>query len=232
MKKLSDVTLVAVTGINLQQTRKALEYSCRDLSFGEVLFLSPRRPWGMPSWMRWQSIDPMNDIQEYNRFILYDLWKYIHTDFALINHYDGFVIHPELWDDRFMEYDYIGAPWPVQEGHPERIDEHGEFCRVGNGVSLRSRRLLEFMDRHQIPFESYKGTYSEDILLCVKHRYRLMEEGLSFAPLELASVFCHENDIKERDPALETFMFHDWSGSNRRCPKFFFAKLWDQTVKT
>lgn len=193
--------------------------------------LSHRRPWGMPDWIRFEPIEPMTDILAYNRMVLYELWKYIRTDYALINHYDGFVVHPELWDPEYLEYDYIGAPWPLENSPAERKDEQGEICRVGNGVSLRSRRLLKFMDQEQIPFESYEGTYSEDVLLCVKNRYRLEECGFKIAPVELAAKFSHENDIAEWDGKKDTFMFHDWSGTNRRYPKFTLARLIDKTLK-
>ena len=26
---------------------------------------------------------------------------------------DGFIVHPEMWRDEFLKYDYIGAPWPL-----------------------------------------------------------------------------------------------------------------------
>lgn len=173
----------------------------------------------------------MNNIRDYNWFLLYELWKYIRTDYVLINHYDGFVVHPELWDARYLDYDYIGAPWPTENCPAERIDENGQVCRVGNGVSLRSRRLLEFMDRYQVPFEPYEGSCSEDILLCVKNRSRLKEHGLKIAPLELAAKFSHENDIEEKDGMEPTFMFHDRNGINRTYPCFPLARLMDRVLK-
>lgn len=231
MLELKNVTLAAISSINLQQTKKALEYSCREIRFGDVLFLSDKKPWLLPKAIRWEEMEPMRNIQAYNRFLLYDLWKYIKTDYVLINHYDGFVVHPELWDDRYLDYDYIGAPWPAENCPAERIDEKGRVCRVGNGVSLRSRRLLEFMDKYQVPFEPHEGTYSEDVLICVKNRYRLEEKGLKFAPLDLAAKFSHENDIPEWDCRKDTFMFHEWGGTNRRYPKFRLAKIIDKTLK-
>lgn len=41
--------------------------------------------------------------------MVYELGSHIHTDFALIVHADGFVVHPEMWQDAFLDYDYIGA---------------------------------------------------------------------------------------------------------------------------
>lgn len=231
MIELPQVTLAAVTSINLQQTKKAMEYSCKKIRFGDVLFLSHKKPFLLPENIRWEAIAEMKGIQAYNRFLLYDLWKYIKTDYVLLNHYDGYVVNPHLWDDRFLDYDYIGAPWPSENCPEERIDERGQICRVGNGVSLRSKELLKFMDKYQIPFEPYKGTYSEDVLICVKNRYRLEAAGLKIAPLELAMKFGYENEISERKKGEPAFLFHDWSGSNRKYRNFPVARFIDKTLK-
>lgn len=231
MIELPQVTLAAISSINLQQTKKALEYSCRGIHFGDVVLLSHKKPFMLSDKIRWEEIDEMKSIQTYNYFLLYELWKHIRTEFVLINHYDGFVINPQLWDDRYLDYDYIGSPWPVENCPEERIDEKGEICRVGNGVSLRSRKLLEFMCKYEIPFEPYKGTYSEDVLICVKNRYKLEECGIKIAPLELAIKFGRENEICERDEGEATFLFHDWSGQNRKYRKFPVARVMDKILE-
>jgi hypothetical protein len=105
--------------------------------------------------------------------------------------WDGFVLHPDAWDDEFLEYDYIGAPWPH---HP--IEQ-----AVGNGgFSLRSRRLFEAMqDINFVP------SHPED--LCICHHNRTMLEnrfGIRFAPLDLAERFSYER----ARPRERTFGFH------------------------
>ena len=60
--------------------------------------------------------------------------------------YDGFVVHPECWRDEFLNYDYIGSPWPLPKPGTKHCyhDIHGNLCRVGNSVSIRSKRLMDF----------------------------------------------------------------------------------------
>ena len=31
----------------------------------------------------------------------------------MVVHADGFIVHPEMWRDEFLDYDYIGSPWPI-----------------------------------------------------------------------------------------------------------------------
>ena len=57
------------------------------------------------------SIPPM-DLMGYSKFMLQDLYKFVDTKFCLVIQSDGFVINPNLWTNQFLEYDYIGAPWP------------------------------------------------------------------------------------------------------------------------
>ena len=52
------------------------------------------------------------DVDEWGKFIIYDLYKFIKTNYILLIHPDGFVVNPELWDKKFKDFDYIGAPWP------------------------------------------------------------------------------------------------------------------------
>ena len=42
--------------------------------------------------------------------MVYELGDHIHTDYAMIVHADGFIVHPEMWRDEFLKYDYIGVP--------------------------------------------------------------------------------------------------------------------------
>ena len=37
--------------------------------------------------------------------MVYELKDHIKTDFCLVVHADGFVIHPELWRDEFLDYE-------------------------------------------------------------------------------------------------------------------------------
>ena len=92
--------------------------------------------------------------------------------------------------------------------------------RVGNGVSLRSKRLLELPSVENLPWEKTdSGDHNEDCYLCCKERIILEEKGICFAPLEVAVHFGREHSIPENE-GIEPFLFHQWRGVNQKYPKF------------
>lgn len=112
--------------------------------------------------------------EEYSKFIINELPGLVTTDHVLIIQSDGFITNPECWMDDFLNYDFIGAPWPFPP-------------YVGNGgFSLRSRKLLE----------ACRGIYEEgvyeDVSICCRHRQELIAQGIKFAPLEVAAKFSRE----------------------------------------
>ncbi len=121
---------------------------------------------------------------EYNRFIVENLNAYIDTNYCLIVQDDGYIVNPNLWKKEFLEYDYIGAPWPW----------HG-VCGNG-GFSLRSKKFLELSS--QLLYEEDHHEYScapEDWFLCVKNRMYFLLNQIKFAPLDLAQSFSFETPI-------------------------------------
>ena len=165
-RKLPQVTLAAMTSVKVYETIKALEYSMQGIEFGEVVLITHRRPLSLPREITYRHTDRLTDIDCFNYKMVYELGEYIHTDYVLLIHYDGFVIHPEKWRDEFLQYDYIGSPWPVPKPGQRHCyhDIYGNLCRVGNSVSLRSKRLLEFPKKAGLVWEKDEdGYYNEDI---------------------------------------------------------------------
>ena len=81
-------------------------------------------------------IDPINSVQGYCEFLLKHAWKFVKTKFFIVLQYDGFVLNGNCFSETFLDYDYIGAPWP-----------HFDFHKVGNGgFSLRSTRLMHAVE--------------------------------------------------------------------------------------
>ena len=167
--KLPNVTLAAMTSVKVYETIKALEYSMQGIEFGEVVFISHRKPFSLPQGITYKHTSKLTDIDCFNYKIAYELGDYIETEYVLLVHYDGFVVHPEKWQDEFLKYDYIGSPWPVPT--PGKVhsyhDIYGNISRVGNSVSLRSKRFLEFPRKAQLTWQKdWEGFYNEDIFLC------------------------------------------------------------------
>ena len=80
------------------------------ISYGEILFISDKKPKSLPVGISFQKIPRLKNINDYSKFIVYDLAGYIKTNYALVVQYGGYVLRPEKWSDKFLSYDYIGAP--------------------------------------------------------------------------------------------------------------------------
>jgi hypothetical protein len=192
--KLPQITLVAITGLNYktQEHLKALELSQKGLEFGDVKLLQ---------------LDSIKDIDSWNKAIIYELPKYIETDFVILIHADGYIIHPELWTEEWLQYDYIGAPWPLPRDNFSYRDTSGVIQRVGNSVSLRSKRLIDLAPKLNLEWKSFHGFTNEDGFICVNYRHEYEKAGMKFAPLEVAKYFSKEHTIPENKD-LQTFAFH------------------------
>ena len=218
--KLPSVTLVAMTSVNVYETVRAMCYSMRDIEFGDAVFVSDKKPWFLPKSIRFSYTSKLDSIDKFNYKMVYELKDHIKTDFCLVVHADGFVIHPELWDDEFLNYDYIGSPWPMPTNDYAYRDSKGQISRVGNSVSIRSKRLLEFPSEHNLKWEKVQDDeYNEDIYLCCAHKNEMEDAGLKWAPLEVAVRFAREHAIEE-NKGVEPFAFHKWRGENAGYPRF------------
>lgn len=222
--QLPNVTLTAVTSIRLYETIQAMKYSMRGIDFGDVTLITHEKPAFLPKTIRFQRCNKLDSIDKFNHLMVYDLAPYIHTDYILLVHYDGFVIHPEKWNDEFLAYDYIGSPWPLPANDYAYRDSRGQICRVGNSVSIRSKRLLAFPSEHNLPWVPVDdGYYNEDIFICCHSRNLMESYGLTFAPLETAILFGREHPLPE-NKGIEPFVFHKWRGENANYPHFISPK--------
>jgi len=219
--QLKNVTLVAMTSVKISATIKAMEYSMRGVDFGDAVLITHKKPFFLPKNIRFAKIDILDNIDKFNYDMVYELYKYINTDYIMLVHYDGFVVNPNEWRDEFFDYDYIGAPWPLpKEGDNITYrDPDGKLIRVGNSVGLRSRKLLEAPAKLGIPWQSFYGWYNEDGFLCCHHHKELEEYGCKFAPIEVAVHMSREWDLPESE-GVTPFAFHKWNGSNKDYPKF------------
>lgn len=190
MLDLPQVTLIALTNKDFAGHRLAIDDSCKGINFGAVKII-------------WD--EKCNSIDEWNRKIIQDLPKYIDTSHALLIHADGYVISSGLWNPRWLELDYIGAPWPLPTDDYSYRDEAGDLQRVGNSVSLRSKKLMDLVATRE--WRSYYGNTNEDGFICCHNRKWLESQGCKFATLEQAVHFSKEHQIPE-NKGVQTFAFH------------------------
>jgi hypothetical protein len=142
-----------------------------------------------------REIERITSRDEYSAFILKRLGEHVETSHVLVTQWDGYVVHPEVWHDDFLEADYIGAVWPAAT----------DGMRVGNGgFSLRSQRLLEALREYQFPILA-----NEDETICTIHR-RVLEQnfGIRFAPEDVADRFSFERNRQLVKEGIPTFGFH------------------------
>lgn len=194
MLKLPNVTLILLSGIGYETEKniEALKKSCEDIEWGAVKYIQQGN---------------IVDINSWNKAIIYDLHNYVLTDFGMLIHADGFVVNPAAWKDEFLAYDYIGAPWPLPLDNYSYRTPEGELVRVGNSVSIRSKKLLKLPSDLGLEWKSYYGNTNEDGFLCVHNKKVLASAGIRFAPLDAAKYFSKEHEIPE-NKGIETFAFH------------------------
>ena len=219
MLDLENITLVALTSIKIEKTIKALEYSCRGINFGAVKLISDRRPENMPLYIQHEQCPKMSNIDEWNYAAIYELPKHVETEFVILIHDDGFIVNPSSWTDGFLEYDYVGAPYPLPTDSFSYRDINGEVIRVGNSVSLRSKKLIDLAVDLELEWKPFHGYYNEDGFICVNYRHKYIENSCKFAPIDVAKYFSHESMIPEV-AGIKPFAFHRHFGTNSVYPNY------------
>lgn len=170
---------------------KAVQRSLDTLGSGKGVLLCDRTVECRDSRVRIVRIASLRGVAEYSRVVFESLLSHVATDHALIVQWDGFALNASAWDSTFLDYDYIGAPWPQFSGP----------VSVGNGgFSLRSRKLLRALRDPDMILHS-----PEDLCICHTNRQLLEDRyAIRFAPPEIAQRFSFER-LARSGP---TFGFH------------------------
>jgi predicted O-methyltransferase YrrM len=197
MINLDTTTLVIVDTKQPHIAVKALEKTCEKLKFKRVVLFSDKKPFNFNNKFEFIQIKSISDLMEYSKFMVNELPNFIDTEHCFTIHHDGFVINPENWSNDFLNYDWIGAPWK-KDAH---FLVNGE--RVGNGgVSIRSKKLMDIAKK-------YECNNHEDTFICCSLRNILTENGIKFAPLDLAAKFSLECGSEDLNVTInDVFAFH------------------------
>lgn len=202
---LNDVTLVCITSIRVERAIKALKFSSKNIKFNSVKLFTQENV-SDPD-IQIIHIDNLN-YEQYSKFIVYDLYKYINTSHVLIIQDDGFVVNPNKWNNDFLKYDYIGAIWKYPQDDFSYRDIFGRIIRVGNGgFSLRSKRLLSLASKLNLIWKPYFGYWNEDGFFTCHNRHIFEMHGCVYAPTKIASLFSHEYPVIENENIIP-FGFH------------------------
>lgn len=190
------IDLVAVACTKVPETIEAMRKSQKEFNFSRAVLFTDQDI--TVDGIEVVKIDTL-DYKGYNEFIAMKLWQFVSADYIILVQNDGYILDGSLWDDAFLKYDYIGAPWPIPDDATTYRTPRGELARVGNGgFSLRSRRILRAPTVLGLEFTD-KGTgfWHEDGFLCVHSRDILKDNGIAFAPVEVAARFSTELPVPE-----------------------------------
>lgn len=158
------------------------------------------------------------ELYSYSYFLLRYLNNILLNNFSsdvshlLVHQWDSCIIRPDLWTDEFLNYDYIGAPWPFFLNYDI---PKGNNILIGNGgFSIRSRAFLSYSGLLETPQKSNDISDNEDILSCVKYQNlakSYIGRDLIFPSLDLARRF----SIERQFPKGEYFhKYEDLSSYN------------------
>jgi hypothetical protein len=217
-KPLQSITLVCVSSVHVKECIRALFRSTLHFGFADIQFftsqtLSKEELDFFPA-LTVHQIEPINSTEGYSHFILSELPKFVKTDHCLVIQNDGYILNPTHWDEEFLKFDYIGAPWPAalplvnKQGQPASAMNLAK-TRVGNGgFSLRSKKLMDLCS--MIDIQSLKlPTQSEDLVICHFYHEWFASQGIQFAPINVAAKFSIECQVPECKRELrQTFGFH------------------------
>jgi Protein of unknown function (DUF5672) len=190
---MNQVTLCCIDNQYPELGFDAIIRCTRHFHFKEVLFFTnsgftPREHNILN--LKIHAVDNICNLGTYSEFMIKELGQHIDSSHVLIVQWDGFITHPHLWQEKFLDYDYIGAPWPSKKG-----------LLVGNGgFSLRSKKLLDALQDDAI-----LAKHPEDQCICLENRAYLEKiHGIKFAPSEVAEKFAFEL----QKPTFDCFGFH------------------------
>lgn len=175
------------------------EYAKKYFNFGKFLIITPDAHKYQHDFIEFKHTVCFG-YKGYSQFVVNTLKDYIDTEYCLIYQPDGAICNPELWDDEFLEYDYMGAPW----GFNAPISNWCRYkCLVGNGgFSLRSKRFLEVSSK--IGF----CIGPEDQFLLCKSLGFLISNGIKIPECNFARKFSVEYPLDKDHREEFTFGFH------------------------
>lgn len=131
---------------------------------------------------------------DYELAVMTEPIKHMETDFVLHHEWDSGIIDPSKWEPAFLEYDYIGAPWPPHND-PGWPPCDGITNAVGNGgFALKSRRFCAAIAKAVKEYPDDPAKVSSDRWSCRNMRGWLYDTcGVRFAPVTVASRFSCED---------------------------------------
>lgn len=189
MTKLPRVTLVAIDTLNKGAAIVALQRSLEQVQPDRCILLTDEVV--EIEGIEVIKIPVIKSKDEYSRFVIKELFKYIETDFLITIQHDGYILNGDCFDEKLYNVDFCGALW---------LETDGLNCGNG-GFSWRSKRLCDIVAND----ETIEILTPEDVSINrIYRRYLEGKYGLVWASDEIAEGFSFEL----REPMQKTFGFH------------------------
>lgn len=179
---LPNVTLVALDTVCHELTALAVKECMDKVQFGAVhIHTNDFGPYQRAEIEdRHFPIAPFSTVDDAMTYLWYGVPQRVETTHFLMVQWDSGIVSSAQWNDEFLGYDYVGAPWGW----------HGDAYEVGNGgFSLRSRRLMQHIAEQR---EKFPLGHPEDDFLCRRYRPELERTGFRWAPIDAALRFSFE----------------------------------------
>jgi len=178
MLNLSNVTLLCVETREPELAHWAIDRCLSDTQFAKVVLITNlERVQTKRADIDYVQSPSIKTTRDYSELLLSGISQYVESSHVLVIQWDSFVVHPQLWIDEFLQYDYIGPVWPH---HPE--------APVGNGgFSLRSKKLL-----NAIKLPGFIKKHPEDYCICADNKDFLEQKNIQIAPVNIAEQFAVE----------------------------------------
>ncbi len=189
MISLPKVTLLTLdTTSNVMKSILALCWSKRCVEFGAVVCVTDLEAnKGIEAKCHRNGIIPVNHKHKPRRLDyeidqLTRLPEWFDTQFVLFQEHDACVVARAAWRKEFLEYDYIGAPWPEQHN------------QVGNGgFSIRSKLWCQAVAAQTNVMDP--AVKVSDYYACITLGQKLRQNGFKIAPANVAERFSCEHAV-------------------------------------
>ena len=230
--RLPNINLLAASSVKVDLVQDALKISSYEIDFASVKLLSSSKPKIKFSEIEYIHIPEMN-LDGYCKLIIEDLYKYFDTTHCLIIQDDGFIVNSDQWNNDFLNFDYIGAPWTKTVSPKKNLNIELLNNRVGNGgFSLRSKKFASVCK--DLNFFNLKDKFSinnEDIIICHYLYDYMIKKDIKFAPIKLASNFSMEDEKTNNQYGYDinkVFGFHGKHLANFFKKRFNKKKLFNE----
>lgn len=188
------ISLVAIDTFEPDKSISAMCACRREVSFTNCTIVcrtGARLSLGKADGINPVFLDVGPDRVDREKILIHRLHEFIDGTHCLHIEHDSRIANPAAWCDEWLQYDFIGAPWPwpvKQDGFPPILEGN---CVGNTGFALISKRFAEAVSSIAKP--NVQEARMSDAYICRTLRPQLEQMGLRFAPESVAERFSCEN---------------------------------------